>query len=112
MANKLDSIKKSLKLDDEMLTRYEFSQKLEQLESSDSKLNQIVVELVGLIAEAKEELDTSDMEIINKLVAAIDEQVIDPSSLEFQQLKRYCSLMGVEAKGKKREDLLKELSEK
>jgi hypothetical protein len=111
MAN-LQSIKKSLNLDEEMLTRYEFSQKLEQLEQSDSKLNQIIVEIVGLLAEAKKELETTDMEAINKLVAAVDEQVIDPAKLEFQQLKRYCSLMGIEAKGKKREDLLKELNER
>ena len=114
MVNKLDSIKKSLKLDDEMLTRYEFSQKLEQLgspEDFNSKLNQIVVEVVGLLAEARGELNTTDMKTINDLLKAIDEKVIDPTKLEFQQLKRYCSLMGIEAKGKKKDDLLKELSD-
>ncbi|MEO0015123.1 MAG: hypothetical protein RLZZ535_3512 [Cyanobacteriota bacterium] len=107
----LDSIKKSLKLDNDTLTRYEFSQKLEQLENSDRKLNQIIVEVVSMLAEAKKELTATDMETVNELIDEVKAQSIDTEKLSFQQLKSYCVLKGVDAKGKSKEQLLKELAQ-
>ena len=107
----LDSIKKSLKLDNDTLTRYEFSQKLEQLENSDRKLNQIIVEVVSMLAEAKKELAAPDMETINKLIDEVNSQLINPKELSYQKLKSYCGFRGIEAKGKTSKQLLEELNQ-
>ena len=107
---KLDSIKKSLQLSDEMLVKVDFAKQLQQLEQSESKVSQVILELTTALATAKKTLDTSDMKLINSLIEAVEETKIDLESLSYSKLKSYASIKGIDVKRLTKDDLLKELA--